>query len=150
MFLTAIRIYGLTNLLFLTVIAISWFPEGVGLAFFASFFSLMFTAPLIFLLALVLWILNRSKFSPTVCWMLFLAAVGAMVYLPFYWFGLGFGTGEMEPFTYCAYAGAFISILILRKPIHRLFTPAQNSQQETETESLPIEPVQPLQTNNYN
>jgi hypothetical protein len=149
MFLTALKIYGLTNLLFLTEIAVYWFPEGVGIALFASLFSLIFTAPLIVIIGVVLWILNWSKFHVAACWILFLAAIAAMTILPFHWFGVEFRDGEMEPFTYCVYAAAFISILILRKTIHTHFATAQPDEKESDPGSLP-EPVQPFQSNNLN
>ena len=151
MFNTVLRIYILTNALFLLSFPIMFFPEGILFSFFAAIFSLTFSFPLIFLLLAVIFLLKQFCPWPIASWILFLASVGCMTYLPLYWIDISlFGEGEDKFFSSMAYVSAFLSILILRKHIHKFFVPDKNEQKEKDQESFPIEPVQPLQTNNYN
>ena len=113
MFSTATKIYLLTNAIFIAAIS---FPSP-GLGLFAAPFSLIFSAPLIFLLAACLWLLNKSKSSPLVCWILFLSAIALMTWLPIYWFDAVDELGLIP----LAYASAFVSTGVLCKSIHQNF-----------------------------
>jgi hypothetical protein len=126
MFYTSFRIYVVTNALFLAAFAICLFPEGLAVALIAAPFSLIFSFPLIFLLLAVIFLLNKFCPSPVASWLVFLASVAGMTYLPLHWFDISFfESGENRFFCSIAYISAFLSILILRKSIHKFFTPVE-------------------------
>jgi hypothetical protein len=126
MITTATKIYLLTNVIFLFGISMYWFPEGLGIGLFAAPFAFTFSAPLIFLLAGVIWLLNWLKSSTVIRWVLFLAATALMTCLPFYWFDASIlNSHELKFFIGCGFGSAFISILVLRKSIHRYFLPGE-------------------------